>query len=166
MTDTLSRLFEHLRWADKRVHESLLAAHNPPPHTLDLYAHIVAAEHVWLSRILGEKPEVEVWPRLSLTQCAELAGRNADELSALVDTMDEDGLDGGITYRNSAGAQFTSALRDILVHVALHGTYHRGQIAAAVRAGGDTPASTDYIAFVRGVPAATRPGIEGTTRGT
>jgi uncharacterized damage-inducible protein DinB len=157
MTDTLSKLFEHLRWADERVHASLLAARNPPPHTLDLYAHIVAAEHVWLSRIRGEKPEVEVWPQLSLSQCAELASRNSDELSALVDTVDEDGLDSGITYRNSAGAQFTSALRDILIHVALHGTYHRGQIAAAVRAGGDTPASTDYIAFVRGVPAATRP---------
>lgn len=157
MTDTLSKLFEHLRWADERVHESLVAARNPPPHTLDLYSHVVAAEHVWISRIRGEKPEVEVWPKLSLSQCAELATRNADELSALVDTIDEDGLDGGITYRNSAGARFTSTLRDILIHIALHGTYHRGQIAAAVRSGGDTPASTDYIAFVRGAPAATRP---------
>ena len=157
MTDTLSKLFEHLRWADERVHASLVAARNPPPHTLDLYAHVVAAEHVWLSRIRGEKPEVEVWPNLSLSQCAELATRNADEFLALVDTIDEDGLDGGITYRNSAGVQFTSTLRDILIHVALHGTYHRGQIAAAVRAGGDTPALTDYIALVRGEPAATRP---------
>jgi uncharacterized damage-inducible protein DinB len=40
--------------------------------------------------------------------------------------------------------------------VALHGSYHRGQIALLVRAGGSTPAPTDYIAFIRGAPAATR----------
>jgi uncharacterized damage-inducible protein DinB len=44
----------------------------------------------------------------------------------------------------------------MLTHVAMHGSYHRGQIAAALRAGGDIPSPTDYIAFVRGAPAATR----------
>jgi uncharacterized damage-inducible protein DinB len=156
MSEILPRLFEHLKWADERVHASLVDAANPPPHTLDLLAHIVAAEHVWLSRIRGEKPEVPVWPKLSLAQCAELGARNANELLALVESVDETALDDGITYRTSAGDQFTTSLRDILIHVALHGTYHRAQIAAAVRAGGDTPASTDYIQFVRGVPAATR----------
>jgi uncharacterized damage-inducible protein DinB len=156
MSESLPQLFDHLRWADARVHTSLVEAINPPPHTLTLFAHVIAAEHVWLSRIRGDKPEVPVWAELSLTQCAELAARNADEFSALLENIDEDGLDSGVTYRNSAGSEFTSTIRDILLHVALHGTYHRGQIAAAVRAGGDTPASTDYIAFVRGAPAAAR----------
>ncbi len=156
MSDILPRLFEHLRWADERVHASLVGAANPPPHTLDLFAHIIATEHVWLSRIRGEKPEVAAWPKLSLAQCAELGTKNADEFLALVESLDETALDGGVTYRNSAGAQFTSTVRDILVHIALHGAYHRGQIAAAVRAGGDTPASTDYIAFARGAPAVRR----------
>lgn len=156
MDSSLSRLFDHLRWADARVEASLTEAVNPPPQTLDLFAHLVAAEHVWLSRIRKKKPDVEVWPKLSLTQCLELATRNADEFSALVESLDDIGLDGAVTYRNSAGLEFTSSIRDILLHVALHGAYHRGQIAAAVRAGGDTPASTDYIAFVRGTPAARR----------
>lgn len=156
MDASLARLFEHLRWADAGVQASLTDAVNPPPHTLDLFAHVVAAEHVWLSRIGQVKPEVEVWPKLSLAQCLELATRNADEFSALVESLDDIGLDSGVTYRNSAGLEFTSSVRDILLHVALHGAYHRGQIAAAVRAGGDTPASTDYIAFVRGTPAARR----------
>lgn len=156
MDPCLARLFDHLRWADAGVQASLTDALNPPPHTLDLFAHVVAAEHVWLSRIRQVKPEVEVWPKLSLAQCLELATRNADEFSALVESLDDIGLDSGVTYRNSAGLEFTSSVRDILLHVALHGAYHRGQIAAAVRAGGDAPASTDYIAFVRGTPAARR----------
>ena len=156
MPDILPQLFQHLKWADERVHQSLVNAANPPPQTLDLFAHIVAAEHVWLSRIHGEKPEVPVWPTLSLSQCAELGARNADEFLALVESVDEIALDGGITYRNSAGDQFTSTLEDILTHVAMHGSYHRGQVASLVRAGGDTPAPTDFIFFARGAPAATR----------
>jgi uncharacterized damage-inducible protein DinB len=156
MDASLRQLFEHLRWADERVQESLTEAVNPPPHTLDLFAHVVAAEHVWLSRMRGEKPEVAVWPKLSLSQCLELGTRNADEFLALVESLDEIGLDSGVTYKNSAGVEFTSSFRDILLHVALHGAYHRGQISAAIRAGGDTPAPTDYIAFVRGTHAAGR----------
>lgn len=158
MTDTLARMAEHLRWADDRVYTSLLAATNPPAHTLELFAHVVATEHVWLSRIRGERQDLPPWPQLSLTQCAELGKKSAEEFSRLLDTLDEAQLDDSVTYRNSAGAEFTSQIRDILIHVALHGAYHRGQIAAAVRAGGDTPASTDYIAFVRGAPAAARQG--------
>jgi len=147
---------EHLRWADNGTYESLLAATSPPPHSLELFAHVIATEHVWLSRIRGEKQDLAAWPQLSLTQCIELAQRNADEYSRLIDTLDDEQLDNSVTYRNSAGTEFTSQIRDILIHVALHGAYHRGQIAAAVRGGGDTPASTDYIAYVRGAPAATR----------
>jgi len=59
-----------------------------------------------------------------------------------------------IDYRNSAGQAFRSTVEDILLHVALHGTYHRGQIALVIRGGGGEPASTDYIAFIRGAPTA------------
>ena len=156
MSELLTRMFEHMKWADERVHESVVNAANPPAHVLDLLAHVVAAEHVWISRILGETPEATPWAKLSLSQCAELGAVNAERYLSLVESVDDIALEGGITYRNSAGHEFTNTMRDILVHVALHGSYHRGQIAAAIRAGGDTPASTDYIAYIRGAPAAAR----------
>ena len=37
----------------------------------------------------------------------------------------------------------------VLTHVALHGSYHRGQIAALIRSGGDEPINTDYIMWLR-----------------
>src|SRR5207237_7244435 len=67
-------------------------------------------------------------------------------------------LERGVTYRTSAGDQFTSTLEDILTHVSIHGSYHRGQVASLIRAAGDTPSPTDYIFFTRGYPAATRQG--------
>jgi uncharacterized damage-inducible protein DinB len=156
MTDHLRSLMAHLRWADDRVRESLERAADAPPKALELYAHVVAAEHVWLSRLRGDTPRVPVWPALTLPESAALARETADGLEALVGRLSDADASSAVTYRNSAGAEFTSSVGDILLHVAMHGSYHRGQIALLLRGAGHEPASTDFIAFVRGAPAATR----------
>jgi uncharacterized damage-inducible protein DinB len=54
-----------------------------------------------------------------------------------------------MTYRNSKGLEFTNSVGDTLTHVWLHGSYHRGQIAQAIRRAGHEPVNTDFITFVR-----------------
>ena len=156
MKDHFIRLYAHLEWADARVLESLRSAQSPRKRDLELYSHILGAEHVWLSRINGTTPRVAVWPVLSLDECARLGKDNVDGFNSIVSGLSPELVRRPITYRNSAGDQYTSTLEDILTHVALHGAYHRGQIAASLRGGGDNPSATDYIAFARGAPAATR----------
>jgi len=156
MKDHFTRLFQHVEWADARVLESLRSAKSPQKRVLELYSHILGSEHVWLSRMNGTTQRVDVWPVLTLDECERLGKENIAAFSDLVSRLNPDLLQKPITYRNSAGDQFTSTVEDMLTHVAMHGSYHRGQIAAALRAGGDTPSPTDYIAFVRGAPAATR----------
>jgi len=151
-----TKVFQHLAWADARVLESLRAAHSVLKKDQDLYAHILGAEHVWLSRIIGTTPKFAVWPTLTLEECERLAAENGAAYQKLASDLTKEATERAITYRNSAGDAYTSTLEDILTHVSLHGAYHRGQIAASVRAAGDTPIATDYIAFARGAPAATR----------
>ena len=67
-----------------------------------------------------------------------------------------EGLRREVAYSNSAGVAFHSTVEDILLQVAMHGSYHRGQIALLLRQEGAEPAATDFIGFARGVPAATR----------
>jgi uncharacterized damage-inducible protein DinB len=151
-----ARLVEHLAWADQRVLASLQAAPHAPAKALEIYAHILGSTHVWLSRMYGTPPRLAVWPNLSLDECERVAADNAGQLKRIVEAITGDALERGITYRNSAGDQFTSTLEDILTHVFMHASYHRGQVAAMIRAAGDTPSPTDYIFFARGSPAATR----------
>jgi len=155
MLEQLKRLFDHMRWADGRAHESLRTA-KVPPETLAVYAHVLGAEHVWLCRLRQVPPRMVVWPPLTLEQCTGLADENARGFEHYVSTVSEAGLATEVGYVNSAGQAFRSRVDDILLHVAMHGSYHRGQIASQVRKAGGTPAATDYIGFVRGVPAATR----------
>jgi uncharacterized damage-inducible protein DinB len=155
----LTKLYEHLAWADANARDALRgmpASTDEWVRATALYAHIAGAEHVWLARLLGRPAEVVVWPELDLSAGAELATRTARELQRYVASLGAADLEREVQYTNSAGRVFRSRLDDILVHVALHGAYHRGQIALLTRQGGGEPASTDYIAFVRGAPAATR----------
>jgi len=156
--DHFTRLYEHVEWADTLVLGSLRSAKNLRTKDLELYAHIVGAEHVWLSRLNGTTPRLAVWPKLSVDECETLSKENIGAFNVVVSGLSPEKLRKAITYRNSAGDQFTSTIEEILTHVTLHGAYHRGQIAASLRAGGDTPSPTDYIAFTRGAPTATRHG--------
>lgn len=155
MSDTLKRLLAHMEWADAAVLASFRTS-NPLPRALELYAHILGAEHVWLARLRREKPTHAVWPALDLSQCADLAPQNREGFKKYLDAAPAKTLESEVAYVNSAGQAFRTRVNDILIHVALHGSYHRGQVALLVRGAGAKPAPTDYIGFVRGAPAATR----------
>jgi uncharacterized damage-inducible protein DinB len=150
------RLFAHLGWADQAVIAALRQTATPEKDWVDLFAHVLGAEHVWLSRIAGREAELAVWPTLTVDECATVAQANLAGYLELLTWVDPGQLTTTIHYRNSAGREFDSTIEDILLHVCLHGSYHRGQIARTMRQGGVVPAPTDYIGYIRGVPAATR----------
>jgi uncharacterized damage-inducible protein DinB len=154
MVAYLSKLVDHLEWADAASLRALETAPGSDTRALTVYAHVLGAEAVWLARIAGRRSDVAVWPTLSLEECRTLGQRNVAELKELVQSAEDGGVDREIVYRTSAGEPFTSRVEDILLHVCLHGAYHRGQIAQMIRDGGGEPAPTDFIAFIRGAPAA------------
>src|SRR4051812_7492206 len=99
----LCKLLDHLEWADRRVLDSLRAMDHPDQRALDLYAHVLGAEHVWLSRMLERAPREKVWPDLGLERAAALAAENAAGLRALVGSSSADELQRKVSYTNSAG---------------------------------------------------------------
>jgi uncharacterized damage-inducible protein DinB len=142
------RLFEHDAWANGAALASLRSA-PALDQARGWLAHIVAAERLWLARLRQEPPTMPVWPDLDLDECAlELVELQGD-WSGWLETLDQDGLEEGVGYRTTKGEFWTSTVGDILTHVVLHGSYHRGQIASAIRAVGGTPANTDFIHAVR-----------------
>jgi uncharacterized damage-inducible protein DinB len=155
--DTLRRAARHLAWADERCREALETASPLPSDALRLYAHILAAELVWMDRVEGVAGKVAVWPEPSPAELISMSAAAHGRLSSFMDVLSPEDLARAVRYKNSDGQPFVSRLDDILLHVMLHGAYHRGQIALLLRAGGHRPAPTDYIAFVRGAAAATHP---------
>jgi uncharacterized damage-inducible protein DinB len=147
MTDHLARTLRAMAWADGEVLAALRSGADP--EALRLFGHLLAAEHVWLSRLAGREPRHAVWPALTLADCGALATENAGGYAAYLDGAPD--LDAPVSYRTSRGDAWTTPARDILMQVLLHGAYHRGQIAQALARTGATPPNTDYITFIRNV---------------
>jgi uncharacterized damage-inducible protein DinB len=103
---------------------------------------------------MARPPREKVWPDLTVERAATLAAENAASLRSFLESLSADQLQRKVAYNNSAGLAFESTIEDMLLQVVLHGCYHRGQVALVVRGAGAEPAPTDYIAFIRGVPAA------------
>jgi uncharacterized damage-inducible protein DinB len=149
MNTYLSRLVAHMRWADALVADALEAEANADAESVRLFAHIASVEHLWYSRIVGRTPDHAVWPLLSTSESRELAAQHASLFATLIDDADDAALARVIEYRNSAGRAYRNSVSDILLHTAMHGEHHRGQIARLVRAAGCEPPYTDYIQFAR-----------------
>jgi uncharacterized damage-inducible protein DinB len=135
-------------WADRRVLSLLPSAADAEP--LRLFAHVLAAERVWLARLEGrDGTRLEIWPALGVEECARLAEEMRSGFASYLDTLEEGRLTESITYRNSAGVEFRTEPLDMLTQVFLHGSYHRGQIARSLRQSGGEPVGTDYITWAR-----------------
>ena len=150
MTDW-KRLFAYDAWANRETLASLRAAgEGAPERARKRLAHVVGAQRLWLARIEsagGEPPAV--WPDLTLDEIGAAIGDLGARWSLLVTGLDEIELARTVTYVNSKGEPWSSAVGDVLMQVVLHGGQHRGQIASDLRDAGLTPPYTDYIEAIR-----------------
>lgn len=145
----LQRLFRFVAWANRRTLEAVQATPAAQSEALPLLAHIYAAEHTWLSRLLQRDPQHAVWPTLSLAACEQLAAENEAGYRAFWENLSDDQLSEVKQYRNAAGQEFATSVLDILLQVITHGGYHRGQIAKIIGRAGGTAINTDFIMFAR-----------------
>ena len=144
-----TRLFAYDAWANQEVLANLRAAQTPSLRALKYVAHILAAERLWLERLEQREEKHRVWPEFTLDECQEQMAELAQLWKNYLAASSETDLAQSIQYKNSKGESWSSRKDDVLMHVIMHSAYHRGQIAADVRAAGLTPAYTDFIHSVR-----------------
>jgi len=149
--ETLRRMFAYNEWANLRTIESLKQTASPSVKAIRALAHLVIAEKEWLARFIETEASARTnfWPASTIEECEAMFGETRKAYAALLADLAEAGLDSTATYKNSKGVEYTTSLRDMLWHVLMHSTYHRGQVAMAVRAEGGEPAYTDHIGFTR-----------------
>ncbi|MFN0009343.1 MAG: DinB family protein [Planctomycetota bacterium] len=148
----LRRLFDHDAWANREAIASLIGSgEGAPPlaQAVKVLAHVLGAERLWLDRLLRAKPSVPVWPEARLETLRADFDDMARRWEDLLDDLEPSDLDREIEYVNSKGEPWKSTVGDVLDHVVLHSSYHRGQIASHLRAAGREPAYTDFIHAVR-----------------
>jgi uncharacterized damage-inducible protein DinB len=155
MKTHIERMLRWMAWADQQVLAAVRACPMGQAEALPLLAHLLAAEHIWLSRLQHREASQPVWPPLTLAECDNLALENSVGYLGLVGRLSVSDLGAALRYRNTKGEEFVTPVLDILTHIVTHGAYHRGQIAKALGRSGSQPGNTDYITFARVVEPAT-----------
>ena len=149
IADYLRKLLEYDGWANRETLSSLKSAVTCPERSLHWMSHVIAAEWLWMKRLGVDARPMAVWPELALADCEANCAELSRVWQAFFDQLSPEMLDEKITYTNSLNQPWTSRVEDVITHVAMHSTYHRGQIASDLRTNGETPAYTDFIHAVR-----------------
>ncbi len=102
-------------------------------------AHVFSAEHVWLARLRQQTQPFPVWPDFTLQQCEAQAADLRILWKHYLDARYGRRSCRNIAYKNTIGESWNSRVADILTHVIMHSVYHRGQVAAVMRAAGFVP---------------------------
>ena len=165
MLSLFRELYDHMRWADAVVWRAVLA-HAPAgddARLRDLLAHLHMVQHSFLSIWRGETPQWRDFERLA--DVAQWGGAYHEAVQSHFAALDDAALERTVvlpwaerlTKRFGRTPQPTT-LRETMLQVPMHSTYHRGQVNARLRELGGEPPLVDYIAWLwMGKPAAEWP---------
>ena len=137
----LTQLYDYNYWANHRILEAaevltedqLFRSHghgwDSIHHTL---VHMINAEWIWLERWQGNSPEslppFEDFPDLAAIRMRWLEVEV--DLRTFVSQQTPESLFREVAYTNTRGQALRVPLWQLLVHLANHGTHHRGELAA------------------------------------
>lgn len=144
----LSELFRYNEWANRRVADSLRK--NDCKRALEIFGHLLTTEQEYFERLTGkDSTGFDFWPDLAIEECAALAETNARAFEKRLNEATEADLDLKASYKNSRGQPFEDTLRDLMTHVLIHSSIHRGNIIIKLRESGVKPPEIDHIVYIR-----------------
>ncbi|HKZ79018.1 MAG TPA: DinB family protein [Pyrinomonadaceae bacterium] len=156
LADNYRRWFDYERDSHAKVLSSLATVPDDTrsseqfQRAVDLLAHIAAARLMWLYRFGVASENADLFPRnVAWQELPALVGKMEAAWLNYLTKLDDSELGRIFEYQSYEGARFRGRVEDILTQLFGHSWYHRGQIAALVRAMGGEPAVTDFVFWSR-----------------
>ena len=160
MLSTVQLMYAYTQWADTRMFASLTrltdeqwtrALGSSHSSVRDTAVHAISAQWMWLSR-WRDKAQPRPWNFADYGTSGLLHTRWLEitkELQEFVAAQTVESLQADQAITNLKGEVSTQQLGGMMLHVANHSTYHRGQVATLLRQLGQTPETTDLILYLR-----------------
>jgi len=148
MLEYFQQLFEYDDWANRRTIDAL--EKNYSDKSRRILVHILITKQEYFDRLGGkDSTGFDFWPNLDLDGCRKLSDATNENFQNLLAKLDESGLDRIAAYKTSEGIPYENNYRDLLMHVLLHSSIHRGNIVLKMREEGLGPPKIDYILYLR-----------------
>ncbi|HET6763042.1 MAG TPA: DinB family protein [Longimicrobiaceae bacterium] len=155
--DDHRHMFEYSLWASRKLLDACAELTdeqwtrdlgNSFPSVRDTFAHLIAAEWLWLKRWKGHSPGRPDWvDTASVARLREILDEVHAERSAFLDGLTDAGTEDVVSFTFLSGKAGAQRLGGIMSHVNNHSTYHRGQVVTMLRQLGVAPPSTDLYAY-------------------
>ena len=160
MLSTIQLMYAYTQWADERMFTALTRLSDEQwtralgsSHTSirDTAVHTISAQWIWWSRWSGGgspqhwKADEFPTPKSLETRWRE----HATNFQAFASAQTDESLAKMLTIKNLRGEESTLQLFGMMLHVANHSTYHRGQTATLLRQLGQVAEVTDLILYLR-----------------
>ena len=144
----LRELFRYDDWANRRTIAAL--EEGSSEKSLRILAHILITKQEYFGRLSGkDSTGFNFWPDLTIEECRQLSESISDNYAALFESDDESILERIARYKTSEGIPYKNRYRELLTHVLLHASIHRGNIVLKMREEGREPPKIDYILYLR-----------------
>ena len=144
-----NRIFEAVeKLSDEEAARDMKSSHGSIHGTL---THLVGAEKMWLSRMLGTPDKAMIRPPdvPAIADVRKTWEQTGFATAKFLGGMTDRKLQETFTMSASTGGEFTHTFAQALQHVVDHSTYHRGQVVTLMRQMGHTPPNTGMISFFR-----------------
>ena len=141
----LPKLVAHCTWANQAWLQFIVDKAAADDWLLRRLSHIMLGERAWFQRIHGQEPGRDIWALLSVLQLEQLSAEHERIFAELLDGE----LARVVSFQRFTGERYQSPVGDILLHLALHGAHHRGQMATHSSTIGIAPINTDFIEYCR-----------------
>ena len=144
----LRGLFRYDDWANQQILDAL--RDHTSERSRRILAHLLITKQEYFERLAGkDSTGFNFWPSLSLDECENLAASTHANYMSLLDSPDESILERIAKYKTSEGVEHENTYRELLTHVVVHSSIHRGNIVLKMREEGIEPPKIDYIIFLR-----------------
>ncbi|QYO65507.1 DinB family protein [Leptolyngbya sp. 7M] len=144
----LRQLFAYNDWANRRLIVALRSSRSQ--RALAILSHLLTTENEYYERLHGKNSTgFDFWPDRTLEECGEAARQNAERFDKLLKNFDDEGLDLRARYHTSEGIPHENTYRELLTHILVHSTIHRGNLMTLIRESGQEPPKIDYIIYLR-----------------
>jgi uncharacterized damage-inducible protein DinB len=144
----LRQLFAYNDWANRRIITSF--KENKSEKARRILAHLLVTEREYFERLYGkDSTGFDFWQDFTLEDCGKIARETADAYEKLLRRFEEEGLGIIAQYKTSEGVSYENTFRELLTHVLVHSSIHRGNIILKLREEGFAPPKIDYIIYLR-----------------
>lgn len=157
MTEPYSRLIAMKRWADRGLYEAVSAnferlTREEASIMLRILDHIHAVDRIFQQHLRGlphgyRAPRSETVPDL---QTLASGTREVDDwYASYVDGLAPGALEQPVDFVFTSGRPARMRRAEIILHVCLHGNYHRGNAGAVLQLRGLTPSRDSITDFLQ-----------------